>query len=786
MSNAITRSLLVVAGSILTTLPLATSAQQPASGASAISADFPYESHYVEVLGSRMHYVDEGEGEPILFLHGNPTSSYLWRNVIPFVTDHYRAIAVDLIGMGKSDKPDLAYTYQDHKRYVDAFIEALDLSDITLVIHDWGSVLGFDYAMGHEDNVVGIAFMEAIVPPRFPTAQPMGGPLGRYRTEAGEQLILEQNQFVEVILPASVVRGLTEEEMEYYRAPYPTPESRLPTLQWPRELPAAGEPARNVEVVNRIGEWMQETDIPMLHFWARPGALNNEAFASAMIERVQNIQSSFIGAGRHYVQEDQPEAIGRTLADWRRRIAQVAPTTITNGQGEIAGEVTTTSVILQSRLTRGSTLVNGDLPGARGTARFEVATTRSFADSFESEWLLATADHDFIVKTKIDGLNPGTRYYYRVIFGADQERVRAGPTRTFATLDGAEVASEVDFVVVTGMRYNAFQNQYRGPDKHLGYPALETILDLRPDFFVATGDNVYYDVPFQLAAKTRPELRQKWHEQFVQPRYAELFAQVPTYWEKDDHDSRYNDSDNTGDAEPSVELGIAMFLEQVPVVDPDEANPLPYRTHRINKDLQIWLTEGRDYRSPNMMTNGPGKTLWGAEQYAWLRRTLLESDATFKILISPTPMIGPDDAEQAGRPAEGHDPVKRDNHADPSGFQYERDHFFSWLTDNGFLEDQNFYIICGDRHWQYHSIDPTGFEEFSTGALVDGNSRLGRSPGDPGSTDPDALIDQPYTQTEPSGGFLHVTITPGERPTATMRFHDERGVLLHTVVKVAR
>ncbi len=303
-------------------LPQATMAQQGANPASAISADFPYESRYVEVLGSRMHYVDEGEGDPILFLHGNPTSSYLWRNVIPFVTDDYRAVAVDLIGMGKSDKPDLDYTYQDHKRYLDAFIEALDLRDVTLVIHDWGSVLGFDYAVEHDDNVVGIAFMEAIIPPAFPREEPMGGALGRYRTEAGEELILEQNQFVELILPGSVVRGLTDEERAYYRAPYATPESRLPTLQWPRELPAAGEPARNVDVVTRIGGWMRGTDVPMLFFWARPGALNNEAFAEAMVERVENIQTAFVGAGRHYIQEDQPEMIGRTLADWRRRIGR--------------------------------------------------------------------------------------------------------------------------------------------------------------------------------------------------------------------------------------------------------------------------------------------------------------------------------------------------------------------------------------------------------------------------------------------------------------------------------
>lgn len=302
--------------------PLSIQAQQNEEPDSSISADFPYESHYVEVLGSRMHYVDEGEGDPILFLHGNPTSSYLWRNIIPHVSDDYRAIAVDLIGMGKSDKPDLDYTYQDHKRYVDGFIEALDLQDLTLVIHDWGSVLGFHYAMEHENDVMGIAFMEAIVPPAFPREEPMGGALGRYRSEEGEELILEQNQFVEAILPGAVVRELTEEEMEHYREPYPTPESRLPTLQWPRELPAAGEPARNVEIVELIGEWMEETEIPMLFFWARPGALNGEAFAEAMVEGVENIQIQFIGPGSHYVQEDQPEIIGRTLADWRRRIEE--------------------------------------------------------------------------------------------------------------------------------------------------------------------------------------------------------------------------------------------------------------------------------------------------------------------------------------------------------------------------------------------------------------------------------------------------------------------------------
>ncbi len=272
---------------------------------------------------------------------------------------------------------------------------------------------------------------------------------------------------------------------------------------------------------------------------------------------------------------------------------------ITNGQGEIAGEVTTESVILQSRLTMGDALVDGDLPGAKGIARFEVATSMEFVDSLTTGWLRATSEHDFIVKAKLDGLDAGTRYYYRLGYGPTEDRTTTGPTRTFKTLDGSTASTEVSFVAVTGMNYHRFHHTpnraYKGSDKDLGYPALVTILESKPDFFVATGDNVYYDVPYKGRAETAAEMRKKWHEQLVQPRYIDLFAQVPTYWEKDDHDSRYNDSDNTRDAEPSPELGAAIFLEQVPVADPSSSSPVTYRTHRINKLLQIWLTEGRDH-----------------------------------------------------------------------------------------------------------------------------------------------------------------------------------------------
>ncbi len=244
-------------------------------------------------------------------------------------------------------------------------------------------------------------------------------------------------------------------------------------------------------------------------------------------------------------------------------------------------------------------------------------------------------------------------------------------------------------------------------------------------------------------------MRAKWHRQFATPRFEALFQRVPVYWQKDDHDYRYNDADPYGTLEPSHELGASVFLEQVPVAPAEDEKAVTYRTHRIGDLLQIWLLEGRDYRDSNIAPPGPEKTMWGAAQRHWLQETLLASDAVFKVLISPTPMIGPDDKMAGGQGGilgrlvgsavigqEG-DNRKRDNHTNPYGFKDEAEAFFAWLAENGFLE-RDFYIVCGDRHWQYHSIRPDGFEEFSSGALVDGNARLGRKPGDPMSTDPDA------------------------------------------------
>ena len=455
------------------------------------------------------------------------------------------------------------------------------------------------------------------------------------------------------------------------------------------------------------------------------------------------------------------------------------------GMGIMAGELTHQSVLVQMRLTATDKLVERDVPGAWGVVEF-----RLNAKGAQPQLVHAFPHRDFIARAVFKGLEPNTNYTCTTRYGLTKEKLKSGPTLSFRTLPGPNLSRTVRFVVVTGMNYAKFHGDerinrkrhleenntnlpkpYAGPDKHLGYPALATILKKQPDFFVGTGDNVYYDTPDVPRAQTVPELRQKWHEQFIQPRYLDLFAKTPTYWMVDDHDYRVDDGDNSGPFLPLPETGRRILMEQLPYAPFEEPAAKTYRTYRVNQELQVWFPENRFYRSPNAMPDGPGKTIWGEDQKHWLMQSLKASDATYKLLISPTPMIGPDDLR------------KTDNHCDIGGFRHERDEFFRFLKANG-LDQQNFFMICGDRHWQYHALDSTGFEEFSCGALVDANSRLGRAPGDPMSTDPDGLIKQLYTQKERSGGFLMVTC--GEqngKAQLTFEFFDERGDLLYRHTK---
>src|SRR5499426_4159819 len=297
---------------------------------SVISAAFPYQKHRRRVLGSEMAYVEVGEGDPVVLLHGNPTSSYLWRNVLPHLHPLGRCIAPDLIGMGDSDKlPDSgpgSYRFVEHRRYLDALLEALGVRErVTLVVHDWGSALGFDWANRHREAVKGIAYMEAIVRPQawdHWDSLNMRPALKALRSEAGEAMVLQENFFIEKILPGAILRTLSAEEMAEYRRPFAEPgEGRRPTLTWPRQILIEGEPADVTAIVAAYADWLAKSDVPKLFVKAEPGLLmsggSNLDFARGL-----RAQTEVTVAGLHFLQEDSPDEIGRAIAGWMKALGR--------------------------------------------------------------------------------------------------------------------------------------------------------------------------------------------------------------------------------------------------------------------------------------------------------------------------------------------------------------------------------------------------------------------------------------------------------------------------------
>ncbi len=279
-----------------------------------------------QVLGTTMSYLEQGQGAPILFIHGNPTAAYLWRNIMPHVSDTHRTIAVDLVGMGHSGKPAIDYSFADHARFLDAFVADLGLTEITLVGHDWGAALAWDFARRHPDLVVRLAFMEGVLPPAFPQASyesmgpEMGGMFRAMRDlEQGHKMIMQENMFVNAILPQMINRPLGAEATAEYGAPYAEVQSRLPTWVWPREVPIGGAPATNVTLMEDIAGFMGSTKMPVLLAYADPGVLVPPQAVPFYTGLIDNIETAFIGQGLHFIQEDQPDSIGRALEDWLRR-----------------------------------------------------------------------------------------------------------------------------------------------------------------------------------------------------------------------------------------------------------------------------------------------------------------------------------------------------------------------------------------------------------------------------------------------------------------------------------
>jgi len=269
----------------------------------------------VAALDSEMSYVDVGEGDPIVFLHGNPTSSYLWRNIIPHVSDIGRCLAPDMIGMGQSGKsPYYSYRFVDHARYLDAWFDAMNLSKAILVIHDWGSALGFHRASRYPDQIAAIAYMEAVVRPfTWEDFGEAGEMFRALRSSAGEHLVLDENVFVEGVLPGGIIRSLSEEEMATYRAPFAEREALLPTLIWPRQASVDGEPEDVTSIVRTYSEWLSQSQIPKLFIAGEPGAVITAGSANRRFCETLKNQQEVTVKGRHFVQEDSPDEIGAAL-----------------------------------------------------------------------------------------------------------------------------------------------------------------------------------------------------------------------------------------------------------------------------------------------------------------------------------------------------------------------------------------------------------------------------------------------------------------------------------------
>ena len=287
---------------------------------------FDYTKKFVRIDGQRIAYVDEGEGAPILLLHGNPTSSYLWRNVIPELAGSGRVIVPDLIGQGDSDKLPAAegpqrYSFEVAYRFVDGLLHHLGVAEnLTLVLHDWGSGLGFHWARRHPEAVRGIAYMEAIVMPITWDDWPetARGIFQGFRSDKGESLVLERNMFVEAVLPSSIIRDLSDAEMAHYRAPFDTPDNRQPTLNWPRQIPIDGEPADMVELVQAYADFLAASPLPKLFINAEPGSI--------LVGRQREFcrgwpnQQEVTVKGLHFIQEDSPAEIGQAVAAWLKNL----------------------------------------------------------------------------------------------------------------------------------------------------------------------------------------------------------------------------------------------------------------------------------------------------------------------------------------------------------------------------------------------------------------------------------------------------------------------------------
>jgi alkaline phosphatase D len=385
--------------------------------------------------------------------------------------------------------------------------------------------------------------------------------------------------------------------------------------------------------------------------------------------------------------------------------------------------------------------LEGAAPGAPGRVRLRYSSFEDLSGAVSTAWIAVSAARDFSHQFRITGLKPDTKFYYSAETSSlDGKQVHLPLRGSFRTRPAEAAATEVTFTVVTGL-------MYKDLDDPRGFRTFQSMRKLGPHFIVPTGDNVYYDNEYP-RANTEAIARYHWQRMFSLPHLVSFFLEAPSYWEKDDHDTFFNDCWPAMNPKPMLPFtfkdGQRIFLEQVPTGD------AIYRTIRWGRDLQIWLPEGRDYRSPNNAPDGAGKSIWGEPQKRWLKQTLLKSDARWKVLVCQTPIVGPDRGN------------KGDNHAN-AAFTHEGDEFRQWVKEN--VAD-NFFVACGDRHWQYHSVHPkTGLNEFSCGPVS--NEHAAGSPGENKEYHRFHLV---------KGGFLSVSV---KSRGITFRLHDVDGKVVY-------
>lgn len=437
------------------------------------------------------------------------------------------------------------------------------------------------------------------------------------------------------------------------------------------------------------------------------------------------------------------EATQHTAKVWVRLTRDA----VRNGDGpEVLGRPHHQSQVLPAPIEQ----LRGACPGAAGRVRLRYGVKADLSDARVTDWMDVDASTDYSHQFDLADLTPGVTYHYESQTAGPNGAPMHAPRRgRFTTAPPHDSPSDFRFCVMTCQMYH-------DRDDADGHPIYPSMAKLDPAFTCVTGDMVYYDN--ELPRAVTPDIaRYHWQRMFSLPRLVEFYSGFGTYWQKDDHDTLRDDcwpSERLGQF--TFAEGQKLFRQQAPMTHGPS-----YRTFRWGRDLQIWLVDGRDYRSPNRMKDGPDKTIWGAEQKAWFKRTVAESTATWKILISPTPIVGPDRKN-------------KDDNLSNAGFAHEGNEIRQWIAAN---VPDNFFVICGDRHWQYHSIDPaTQVNEFSVGPAS--NSHAGGSPG----YDPKF-----HRFHRVKGGFLSVRLTPdGDRSRIRFRLHDVHGGVVYEFARARK